>query len=159
MILIRQSLYEAKTMSLSKKEPITFDDAGTSGIPLDMALSFTVPEGWKTEYMRCLSGTKKTIRINWPGYPPWNMAINVSDDTCNRNPVTKAKLTHNVAKAVKKFLDEHHNKRQCKPNEWAIGKNIKLSDISLGMLSHVSEGSLQPTLYITESALLRSPHE
>lgn len=43
-------------------------------------------------------------RFQWPGYGPWSLNMNIVDRTRAANPINKAKLAHNIARAVHTFM-------------------------------------------------------
>ncbi|KAI0820365.1 hypothetical protein BC628DRAFT_1330692 [Trametes gibbosa] len=91
-------------------------------------------------------GPSVSIRLNWPGYAPWSRQIPTRDFRSPPQPVTRAKLARNVAKTIKRFIDEMDNHRMEDDSQamWRVGKHhIRLEDLLLVGLQHVSMGSWQ----------------
>ncbi len=40
----------------------------------------------------------------WPGYPSWQDGIRIVDNTAASRPITRARLAHNIARAVGRFM-------------------------------------------------------
>ncbi|KAG6865710.1 hypothetical protein C0991_012526 [Blastosporella zonata] len=96
-------------------------------------------------------GPSISVRIQWPGYRPWSRQIPTKDFRSPPQPITKAKLAKNIAKCVERFLSA----RTGTPLEddvdprWKVGPRnyeIKLEDLYLVSMHHVSMGSWQPHL-------------
>ncbi|KAH0582942.1 hypothetical protein H2248_010841 [Termitomyces sp. 'cryptogamus'] len=96
-------------------------------------------------------GPSISVRIQWPGYRPWSRQIPTKDFRSPPQPITKAKLAKNIAKCVERFLSA----RTGTPLEddvdprWKVGlrnHEIKLEDLYLVSMHHVSMGSWQPHL-------------
>ncbi|KAJ7050516.1 hypothetical protein C8F01DRAFT_684005 [Mycena amicta] len=96
-------------------------------------------------------GPSVSIRLEWPGYRQWSRQIPTKDFRSPPGPITRAKLAKNVAKCVQRFIQE----RQGQPMEddadprWRVGpgpNHIKLDDLVLVSIHHVSMGSWQPHL-------------
>ncbi|KAI0666752.1 hypothetical protein C8Q78DRAFT_1072139 [Trametes maxima] len=91
-------------------------------------------------------GPSVSIRLNWPGYAPWTRQIPTKDFRSPPHPITRSKLARNVAKVIKRFIDEMQDLSQEDESmaRWRVGKNyIKLEDLMLVGLQHVSMGSWQ----------------
>ncbi|KAI0644171.1 hypothetical protein C8Q79DRAFT_131748 [Trametes meyenii] len=91
-------------------------------------------------------GPSVSIRLNWPGYAPWTRQIPTKDFRSPPHPITRSKLARNVAKVIKRFIDETQDLSQEDETmaRWRVGKNyIKLEDLMLVGLQHVSMGSWQ----------------
>jgi hypothetical protein len=93
-------------------------------------------------------GPSVSIRLEWPGYRQWSKQIPTKDFRNPPGPITLGKLAKNVAKCVQRFIQE----RKSSPMEddsdhrWRIGEDIKLEDLVLVSMHHVSLGSWQPQL-------------
>ncbi|KAG9312928.1 hypothetical protein JVU11DRAFT_6362 [Chiua virens] len=92
-------------------------------------------------------GPSVSIRINWPGYPSFKRQIPSRNWSKTKDPITKGKLAQNLAKTTARFIEKMSNK----PMEvgadrcWKVGsQHIKLQDLVLVSLHHVSKGSWQP---------------
>ncbi|KAI5989335.1 hypothetical protein EDD15DRAFT_1318471 [Pisolithus albus] len=85
----------------------------------------------------------------WPGYRSWTKQIPTNDFKTPKGPITRAKLAKNLANCVKRFI-EWAAKQPMETNadrRWKVGpKHIKLEDLMLVSLHHVSKGSWQPQL-------------
>ncbi|KAG6891269.1 hypothetical protein C0995_008521 [Termitomyces sp. Mi166 len=99
-------------------------------------------------------GPSISVRIQWPGYRPWSRQIPTKDFRSPPQPITKAKLAKNIAKCVERFLSDV-KARTGTPLEddvdprWKVGPRnyeIKLEDLYLVSMHHVSMGSWQPHL-------------
>ncbi|KAI0658025.1 hypothetical protein C8Q70DRAFT_255596 [Cubamyces menziesii] len=87
----------------------------------------------------------------WPGYPPWSRQIPTRDFRSPPQPVTRAKLARNVAKTIKRFIEDMESRDLEDPSQskWRVGKNgIRLDDLVLVGLQHVSMGSWQAHLRV-----------
>ncbi|KAF9054426.1 hypothetical protein BJ165DRAFT_714621 [Panaeolus papilionaceus] len=96
-------------------------------------------------------GPSVSIRLEWPGYRQWSRQIPTKDFRSPPGPITLAKLAKNVAKCVQRFMQD----RKSLPMEedgnplWRIGDgpdDIRLEDLVLVSIHHVSLGSWQPQL-------------
>ncbi|KAH8832438.1 hypothetical protein DL96DRAFT_1457686 [Flagelloscypha sp. PMI_526] len=95
-------------------------------------------------------GPSVSIRLEWPGYRQWSRQIPTKDFRSPPGPITRAKLAKNVAKCVQRFIAErmNHSDADADPR-WRIGtgpEHIKLEDLILVSMHHVSMGSWQPQL-------------
>ncbi|KAA1468803.1 hypothetical protein DENSPDRAFT_772093 [Dentipellis sp. KUC8613] len=96
-------------------------------------------------------GPSISVRINWPGYAPWSRQIPTRDFRNPPGPITRAKLAKNVAKSVKRFIEEHQHRPMEEDGDpaWRVGRpNIDLFDLILIQLDHVSRGSWQAQLQL-----------
>ncbi|KAG6813821.1 hypothetical protein H0H92_006765 [Tricholoma furcatifolium] len=105
--------------------------------------------------------------ISWPGYRPWSRQIPTKDFRSPPQPITRAKLAKNVAKCVERFLsvcetliysieilkdDQARTGNSLEDDvdpRWKVGlrpHEIKLEDLYLVSMHHVSMGSWQPHL-------------
>ncbi|KAK0434520.1 uncharacterized protein EV420DRAFT_398780 [Desarmillaria tabescens] len=103
-------------------------------------------------------GPSISVRIEWPGYLPWSRQIPARDFRTPPCPITRSKLAKNVAKCVQRFIQE----RQAVPMEddsipdWRVGtqpNTIRVEDLVLVSLHHVSMGSWQPHLRLRRPLL------
>ncbi|KAF7294488.1 hypothetical protein MKEN_01441300 [Mycena kentingensis (nom. inval.)] len=134
--------------------PIHFwvENPSECGIPLADALHSRVRRLLKRdETVFEGRGPSVSIRLEWPGYRQWSRQIPTKDFRSPPGPITRAKLAKNVAKCVQRFIQE----RQGQPMEddadprWRVGSgpnHIKLEDLVLVSIHHVSMGSWQPHL-------------
>ncbi|EIW79211.1 hypothetical protein CONPUDRAFT_83494 [Coniophora puteana RWD-64-598 SS2] len=95
-------------------------------------------------------GPSVSIRIQWPGYASWTRQIPTKDFRTPKQPITREKLAKNIANCVKRFI-EGMEKKPMEDDEdpkWRVGgrNSIKLEDLILVSVHHVSQGSWQPQL-------------
>lgn len=96
-------------------------------------------------------GPSVSIRLEWPGYRQWSRQIPTKDFRTPPGPITLAKLAKNVAKCIQRFIEErkHQNLEDDSDPSWKVGtgaNHIKLEDLVLISIHHVSLGSWQPQL-------------
>ncbi|KAF8159624.1 hypothetical protein B0H34DRAFT_796852 [Crassisporium funariophilum] len=96
-------------------------------------------------------GPSVSIRLEWPGYRQWSRQIPTKDFRSPPGPITIAKLAKNVAKCVLRFIQDRkaHPMEDESDQRWRIGdgpNDIKLDDLVLVSIHHVSLGSWQPHL-------------
>jgi len=99
-------------------------------------------------------GPSVSIRLEWPGYRQWSRQIPTKDFRTPPGPITRAKLAKNVAKCVQRFITERQNHPLEDESDahWRVGQSgagdnsIKLEDLILVSMHHVSMGSWQPQL-------------
>lgn len=89
--------------------------------------------------------------FQWPGYRQWSRQIPTKDFRSPPQPITLAKLAKNVAKCVQRFMLDRKNlpMEEESDHRWKIGDgpdDIKLEDLILVSIHHVSLGSWQPHL-------------
>ncbi|KAL0567323.1 hypothetical protein V5O48_014672 [Marasmius crinis-equi] len=101
--------------------------------------------------------TTISIRLEWPGYQPWNRQIPTRDFCTPPRPITKAKLAKNVAKCVQRFIVERQGRQMEKESDekYRVGTGtgtIRLEDLVVVSLHHVSAGSWQPQLRVCPSS-------
>ncbi|KIK61592.1 hypothetical protein GYMLUDRAFT_199049 [Collybiopsis luxurians FD-317 M1] len=106
-------------------------------------------------------GPSVSIRLEWPGYRQWSRQIPTKDFRTPPGPITKAKLAKNVAKCVQRFIQERQNHplEDESDSRWRVGRSatggdcIKLEDLILVSMHHVSMGSWQPQLRLARPVL------
>ncbi|KAF9223067.1 hypothetical protein BS17DRAFT_151481 [Gyrodon lividus] len=132
--------------------PIIFyaADSPEWGIPLQNLLS-RQPAGLlggdEPAFVSC--GPSVSIRLQWPGYRPYHKQIQTKDYTPAHRPITKAKLAKLVAKWIRSFMESMGKERLevGSDRRWKVGpRSIKIEDLILVSLHHVSQGSWQPQL-------------
>ena len=89
--------------------------------------------------------------MQWPGYRQWSRQIPTKDFRSPPQPITLAKLAKNVAKCVQRFMADRKGAPQEEDADprWRIGdgpNDVKLDDLVLVSIHHVSLGSWQPQL-------------
>ncbi|EGN96574.1 hypothetical protein SERLA73DRAFT_58553 [Serpula lacrymans var. lacrymans S7.3] len=164
-IFIPQPIYKPHTQAdqdryikhASLFEPIIFmvENPYEWGISLDDALrQRTKHLLGKDELMFENCGPSVSIRIQWPCYAPWSRQIPTKDFKNPKGPITKAKLAKNIAKCVSRFIEDNHTKRMEDDSDkrFRVGANyIKLEDLMLVSLHHISQGSWQPHFRLRRS--------
>ncbi|KAJ6496782.1 hypothetical protein DFH09DRAFT_1252283 [Mycena vulgaris] len=134
--------------------PIHFwvENPSECGIPLSDALHSRVRRLLKRdETVFEGRGPSVSIRLEWPGYRQWSRQIPTKDFRSPPGPITRAKLAKNVAKCVQRFIQERHGQpmEDDADARWRVGPGphqIKLEDLILVSIHHVSMGSWQPHL-------------
>jgi len=96
-------------------------------------------------------GPSVSIRLEWPGYRQWSRQIPTKDFRSPPGPITIAKLAKNVAKCVQRFMLDRKSlpMEEGYDDKWRIGDGLgclKLEDLMLVSIHHVSLGSWQPHL-------------
>ncbi|KJA28158.1 hypothetical protein HYPSUDRAFT_34526 [Hypholoma sublateritium FD-334 SS-4] len=159
---VPQPMYKPHTTSDRKRyveevlleAPLFFisEHAQQYGIPLKDALHF------RTKKLRDRDqvvfegrGPSVSIRLEWPGYRQWSRQIPTKDFRSPPQPITLAKLAKNVAKCVQRFMADRKGAPQEEDADprWRIGdgpNDVKLDDLVLVSIHHVSLGSWQPQL-------------
>lgn len=136
------------------QHPIYFwmQDPEECGIPLTDALHSRVRRlQCRDEAVFEGRGPSISVRIQWPGYRQWSRQIPTKDFRSPPQPITKAKLAKNIAKCVERFLAARmgHQLEDDADPRWKVGSRqneIKLDDLILVSMHHVSMGSWQPHL-------------
>ncbi|KAF7370857.1 hypothetical protein MSAN_00719400 [Mycena sanguinolenta] len=134
--------------------PIQFwvENPDECGIPLSDALHSRVRRLLRRdETVFEGRGPSVSIRLEWPGYRQWSRQIPTKDFRSPPGPITRAKLAKNVAKCVQRFIQERHSQpmEDDADAKWRVGpgpNQIKLEDLILVSIHHVSMGSWQPHL-------------
>lgn len=91
-------------------------------------------------------GTSISLRLEWPGCPPWTKQIKTRDWRKAPRPISRGKLATEIAKATRKFIDVMQNKPQT-DYYWRVGdgaNQIGINDLVLVRLERVSRASWQP---------------
>jgi len=128
-------------------ELITFKVYGQCGMPLRSALR-GIYSGLlgRDDPMFVGSRTSISIRLEWPGCPPWAQQMRTKDWRRKPSPISKAKLATEVAKKVDRFLkDTGYNPRS---PHWIPSSpgHVNIDRLALVALEHVSMASWQPHL-------------
>lgn len=137
-ILLKDALH-SRTRKLQNRDKAVFEGRGPSvSIRLEVRASLTAIDS-------CSS------RLQWPGYRQWSKQIPTKDFRNPPCPITLAKLARNVAKCVQRFIQERRTTvmEDDSDHRWRIGdgpNDIKLEDLILVSMHHVSLGSWQPQL-------------
>jgi len=98
-------------------------------------------------------GPSVSIQLEWPG-APWSRQIPTKDFRSPPGPITRAKLAKNIAKCVQRFIKDTQGKNISDEEDinafrFRVGtgpSDVKLEDLILVSLHHVSQGSWQPHL-------------
>jgi len=136
------------------EQPIYFwmENPAECGIPLMDALHSRVRRlQTRDETVFAGRGPSISVRIQWPGYRQWSRQIPTKDFRSPPGPITRAKLAKNVAKCVQRFIDAKKNLSLEDDTDvkWKVGtrqNEVKLDDLLLVSMHHVSMGSWQPQL-------------
>ncbi|KAF6761573.1 hypothetical protein DFP72DRAFT_625442 [Ephemerocybe angulata] len=164
---VPQTIYKPHTNSDRKRYveevalegPLYFAMQGPSeyGIPLSDALHSRVKRLVDREKPVFEGrGPSVSIRLEWPGYRQWTRQIPTKDFRSPPGPITMAKLAKNIAKCVQRFIDENkdRNLEEHAQRRWKVGNRpheLKLDDLVLVSLHHVSLGSWQPHIRLRRS--------
>ncbi|KAF9462936.1 hypothetical protein BDZ94DRAFT_1282779 [Collybia nuda] len=102
-------------------------------------------------------GPSISVRLQWPGYRQWSRQIPTKDFRSPPGPITMSKLAKNVAKCVQRFIESNRNHplEDDTDARWKVGtrqNEIKLEDLILVSMHHVSMGSWQPHLRLARSS-------
>lgn len=153
---IPQDTYSQKQWDYRASAPIPFQANGSPGFNMGQALNkkFATLEGWDD---LVLEGAKGVIscRLLFPGYP-LNGYPQISTRYWNRNrdPITRGKLAHEVARKLKQYLDTMNASYVMDvsiDDQWRIGHGfMHLENIFLTRLVSVSKGSYQPELWVLD---------
>lgn len=94
------------------------------------------------------SRTSISIRIEWPDCPPWAQQMRTKDWKRKPSPITKAKLSTEVAKKVKRFLEDMRRTQRSLRGyqEEDSPCHVDFDNLVLVALEHVSLASWQPHL-------------
>ncbi|KAF8557780.1 hypothetical protein OG21DRAFT_1505038 [Imleria badia] len=126
------------------------NDSSELGISLDDALKQRLRHlKDKDDNMFVGCGPSVSIRIQWPGYASWSKQIPTMDFKTPKGPITRAKLAKNIATCIRRFAESVQDKPMEAESDrkWKIGnRHIKVEDLILVSLHHVSKGSWQPQL-------------
>ncbi|KAF9245291.1 hypothetical protein BU15DRAFT_41057, partial [Melanogaster broomeanus] len=118
------------------------------GIPLQDVLAGNVNRLLdRSELVLEDCGPSVSIRINWPGYRSYKRQIPSRNFRKQRGPITKGRLAKNLAITTRRFLEQMSDKpmEDDADKKWRVGsRHIKVEDLILVSLHHVSKGSWQP---------------
>jgi len=131
------------------KESIPFVVHGESGISLKDALDgmHTGLEERDVEmFVDCKSSI--SVRVGWIGYEEWSRQIKTRDGRKRPQPITKAKLATEIAKAVQKFIEDKRDTPFVGAElGWCLrSEHITLDKLYLVRLVNRSRSSWQPSL-------------
>lgn len=116
---------------------VDFSVNGQPGVRLTDALDphFPGPDR-RDDKMFQYSGAGSSIscRIHFPGYPPQSSQITTADHRKDHNPKTRKKLAFEVAKRIKRYVEE-------------LKVGVRPEGIVLTQLVHVSKASWQPEIW------------
>ncbi|PSS37256.1 hypothetical protein PHLCEN_2v894 [Hermanssonia centrifuga] len=149
-LIVPQVVFSAP-QPYARRESIRFTENGRPGILLRHACSenFSGMADRATYPTLTTTSMKITIRINWPGYPPWAQQMHAFTHASVSEPITKQRLAYDIARLVNLFLNDMANvqsmDRSAPGIAWSV-PNIRLDDLVLLELRHVSTGSWQPVL-------------
>ncbi|GJE92918.1 hypothetical protein PsYK624_090770 [Phanerochaete sordida] len=148
-VLVPQRTYTAErpVQAFDAAAPIRFVTRGALGIRLVDALeenTFAL-EGAGEMIQIPSRGQKLGIRMVWPGYEPWTKHISIVGVAPNQL-ITKGRLAYEVARAVRKCLEElsHKSSSEAAPDWWAT--QVPIDQLVLLELHQVMLSSWQPIL-------------
>ncbi|KAJ8595632.1 hypothetical protein M405DRAFT_320757 [Rhizopogon salebrosus TDB-379] len=164
-IYIPQTIYQPYTEAdrvryiekANLKEPIIFITTHPDqwGIALEDALRARMKElHGRDDQMFEDCGPSVSIRLQWPGYRAWTKQIPTMDFKSPKCPITKGKLAKNIANCVKRFIEDKEKERMEMEADrrWKVGtRYIRMEDLMLVSLHHISKGSWQPQLRLRTS--------
>ncbi|THG96840.1 hypothetical protein EW026_g5058 [Hermanssonia centrifuga] len=106
-IVVPQLAYVAQTTYVVH-QPVRFVENGAPGMLLNNALNQNFQglqdsQGTPTSNH---TAVRISLRIQWPGYPSWQDGIRIVDNTAASRPITRARLAHNIARAVGRFMTD-----------------------------------------------------
>ncbi|EIW79213.1 hypothetical protein CONPUDRAFT_155892 [Coniophora puteana RWD-64-598 SS2] len=160
-IFIPQKIYKPHTVADQRRyieeaelmRCVTFENQHPqeSGVPLIDALRSSCKHLVnKEDAMFDGAGPSVSIRIQWPGYASWTRQIPTKDFRTPKQPITREKLAKNIANCVKRFIEAMEKKpmEDDEDPKWRVHSRngIRLEDLILVSLHHVSQGSWQPQL-------------
>ncbi|EKM51894.1 uncharacterized protein PHACADRAFT_199397 [Phanerochaete carnosa HHB-10118-sp] len=144
-MLVPQAEYTdpATAAVFSPQDAIRFECNGSPGIRLDRALNedFGGMPDANLVVQTTTRSQKICLRINWPGYSFWSNHFNVNLASGHRE---KGKLAKSVAAQIQLCLTEMA-RVPCTSNGWEVS-NVRLQDLILMEIQHVSRGSWQPVI-------------
>ncbi|KAF8845189.1 hypothetical protein BDN67DRAFT_962135 [Paxillus ammoniavirescens] len=151
---VPQKLYKPRTEryieGVTLLPPIIFLTEGPSewGIPLVDVLNGELKRLLgKDDLVLEGCGPSVSIRINWPGYSSFKRYIPSRNFRKTKGPITKGRLAKNLAITTRQFIPRKSIKavEDDADAKWKIGSShIKVEDLILVSLHHVSKGSWQP---------------
>ncbi|KAI0339078.1 hypothetical protein BDW22DRAFT_1422564 [Trametopsis cervina] len=149
-LIVPQRVYESHGVSYTQDQPIRFTQDNVPVLLEEARLHrpFVMDHG-DTRPLMSTSADKITIRIEWPGYNPWNKAISVRESNQSQGGtirVSKSRLAYLIAKAVREFYnDTSRYDSTADHHGWDLS-NIPFDRLRLLQLEHVAAGSWQPVL-------------
>ncbi|KAH7929126.1 hypothetical protein BV22DRAFT_1003454 [Leucogyrophana mollusca] len=150
---------ERYTNRASLSPPIIFfaEDPYEWGVPLEDALRGHLKRViGREEPMFEDCGPSVSIRMQWPGYDAWTRQIPTKDFRVPKGPITKAKLAKDIAGCVRRFIDQMAGEpiHEGADKRWRVGpRYIRVEDLILVSLHHISSGSWQPQLRLRRQIL------
>ncbi|KAG2366918.1 hypothetical protein BDR07DRAFT_1479693 [Suillus spraguei] len=157
---IPQSIYQPYTEAdriryiekADLKEPIIFKTAHPDqwGVALEDAMRAKMKNLIdKDDNMFENCGPSVSIRLQWPGYRAWKKQILTTNFKSPKGLITRAKLAKTIAICVKRFVEDKEKERMVMEADrrWRVGpRYIRVEDLILVSLHHISKGSWQPQL-------------
>jgi len=128
-------------------ELITFRVNGQCGMPLKSALD-CMYGGLigRDDPMFLGSKSSISIRLEWLNCPSWTQQMRTKDWKRKPSPISKAKLATEVAKKVKRFLEDMRPNHRGSQGDPLSPSRLDFDRLTLVALEHVSMGSWQPHL-------------
>jgi len=134
-------------MYIAPLPPIEFWVGGRKGIKVVDALVEQF-DGLHDPDARLLDnvGTKMSVRIAMPGYPPFVRSKYVHRSTTTHESISRKQLATRLAEVVEAFVNASGNVVSDR-TRWRFGPGyIELTDLYITEVRHVSKGSMQPVL-------------
>jgi len=147
-IVVPQYDYKPRNRGFICKYPyVSFNYRNMGMIPLRVALDEEYEGLEKREelmFKECKS--KISLRILLKGYQPWELQIRIKDGRMPPTPITLARLSTEVAKAMNKFIEDNEDKEiDPEYSDWKVGREaLTLDCFQLKYLIHVNKASFQP---------------
>ncbi|KAI0811054.1 hypothetical protein BC629DRAFT_1589789 [Irpex lacteus] len=138
----------AQTLYIANQSPIEFWVGGRKGIRATDALDENFA-GLHEPNARLLESVKHkvSIRIEVDGYASFVIQKYVRRSTEAQESISRRQLATKVAEAIKAFVEKHNENAPYQTPYIRVGQtHIRLEDIYLTEVRHVSRGSLQPVL-------------
>jgi len=148
-----------KQWDFRPSEPILFHVDGRPGVNMGDALRnvFAGLDG-RDDPMFQDAGDAFSCRLLFPGYP-LNSKPQIFTKRWNKdhNPITRSALAYNIARKLKSYLDlmaSSHSLGGSIDKQWEIGEGfMTLDNMFLVRLEHVTKGSYQPEIWVTDNTV------
>lgn len=155
-VQVPQRVYDLgpRQWAFERSEPISFSVNGFPGMNMQEAYRkhFTGLDGRDDPMFRNSAGAI-SCRFMFPGYPLNSSGqISTLGWAKHRSPITRSKLAHEIAKKLNNYLESMagHPMEDSAHHCWKIGEGfMRLENMYLVRLVHVSMGSFQPEIWVT----------
>ncbi|KAI0347631.1 hypothetical protein BDW22DRAFT_1423921 [Trametopsis cervina] len=155
-IIVPQTVYTTPK-AYAPLDTIQFRVGGTLGFPLSDALDIApggqprtiLDDAADRPRLSSTTPSRISLRIIWPGYDMWVGTFEIYGyEQWHTEPITRAKLAHNVANKVRQCLYEMSTKTSKDPRPDWHSTRYSFEQLVLLELRHVSAGSWQPVLAV-----------